>query len=71
MAYRLKLVVAITDGLHLVILRISVERRVAAKQKVRDNANSPDINWFAVSCLLEDLWLNYQQVVLQIPLMRN
>jgi hypothetical protein len=24
-----------------------------------------------VSCLLEDLWLSYQQVVLQCPLMRN
>ncbi len=38
---RREAVVSLQNGLHLFEVRVSVKRRVAAKQEVRDNTNSP------------------------------
>ncbi|KFY08530.1 hypothetical protein V491_08429, partial [Pseudogymnoascus sp. VKM F-3775] len=51
----LEAVVCYEDGLHLFEVGVAVERRVAAQQKVRNHAYRPDIDWFPVARLLEDL----------------
>lgn len=69
---RLELVVPVADGLHLLVLRVSVEWGVATQQEVAahkpgslgpqcqgspDDSNRPDIHRLAMSRLLEDLGL--------------
>ena len=45
----LELVVASNDRLHLELLRVAVEGRVASEQEVRDDTHRPDIDRFAVA----------------------
>jgi hypothetical protein len=59
--YRLKLVITITDCLHLFVLRVPVEGRITTKEEIGNNTNSPDIDRLSVSSFLEDLWLESQQ----------
>lgn len=56
--HRLKLVIPVTDRLHFLVLGITVEWRVTAKEEIRDDSDSPDIDRFTVSCLFEDLRLH-------------
>lgn len=48
-------VVGVEDGLHLLKVAVAVEGGVAAQQKVRDDAQGPNVDGLAVARLLEDL----------------
>jgi len=46
---RLKLVIPRDDRLHLLLLRVAVERRVPSEEEVGDDAHSPDVHRLPVS----------------------
>ena len=58
--HRFKLVIAITDCLHLLVLRVPVKGRVSTKEEIGNDTDSPDINRLSVTSFLEDFWLESQ-----------
>jgi len=58
--HRFKLVIAITDCLHLLVLRVPVKGRITAKEEIGNDTDSPNIDRLSMSSFLEDLWLDNQ-----------
>jgi len=45
---RLKLVIPCNDRLHLLLLRVAIERRVPSEEEVGNDTHSPDVNGFTM-----------------------
>lgn len=44
-----KFVIASDDSLHLLLLILAIEWRVAGKEEVGDNTHCPDVHWLPVT----------------------
>ena len=59
----LELVITSNDSLSLLGLRVSIERRVAAKEEIGNDAHSPDVDGFVMSgCIYPISWLSNTRV---------